>query len=124
MFMYMLQTLCTCLRLSGVSAFRLLMPILLVFVYTFGFLVLNLEAGMQGCLESSHVYRQRQADVAHIVAVSIQTAWRALQARRLVQQMRTAHQHNLKAVAAAGQIQVRLATVALSSMSSQQQTGK
>ena len=80
----------------------------------------NLEASAQGFLERSHVYRQRQADVACTAALSIQTAWRALQARRLVQQLRAAHQYSLEAAAAAGRIQVRLATATLSTMHSQQ----
>lgn len=145
---YSCTPLCIRLRLPGVSSLHLLLSTfwllcvhawkrsdlgcprfqvatLVFFVYTSGFLVPNLEACVQGFLERSHVYRQRQIDVAYTAAVSIQTAWRALQARRLVQQMCTAHQHNLKAAAAAGRIQVRLfATAALSSMYVQQQTGK
>ena len=89
-------------------------------IHCLGFLVSNLEASAQGFLERSHVYRQRQADVACTAALSIQTAWRALQARRLVQQLRAARQYSLEAAAAARRIQVRLAIATLSTMHSQQ----
>lgn len=68
----------------------------------------HLEAWVQGLLERSHVFRHQQAKVTQAAAISIQNAWRAMQARRLVQQLRVAHQESLKAGAAASCIQVRL----------------
>ena len=63
---------------------------------------------MQGLLERSLIYQQQQAAIASEAATSIQAAWRARQARRLLQLLQASRQQSLKAAAAAGLIQVRL----------------
>ena len=68
--------------------------------------IMDSPGWLQMRLERSVLYEQRQADIACRAAICIQTAWRALQARRLVQQLQATQVHSQRAAAAATLIQV------------------
>ena len=75
--------------------------------------VLRLKANLlrlQERLESSLLYEQQQAGLACRAATCIQSAWRAMQARRRAQQLRAEDYNSRTAAAAAILIQARLCT--------------